>query len=70
MYVSFRQKFLKEQADGSRQTSEQLFKTAVLDYLTNAQSAEGKLKGIDLSQLTLRNAEESHVAFTVADQKD
>ena len=70
MYVSFREKFLKEQADGSRQTSEQLFKTAVLDYLTNAQSVEGKLKGIDLGQLTLRETEESHVAFTVNDQKD
>ena len=68
MYVSFRQKSLDErQADGSQTTSAQLYQTAVLDYLTHAQSVEGKLKGIDLSKFTLQEALDTHVVFTVGE---
>ena len=54
MYVTFREKFIKRpQAQDVEQegkfTIRELFKNVVVDYLLDAQNAEGKLEGIDLS---------------------
>ena len=71
MYVSFREKFLTKadqvQAEGNKQSSAELFQTAILDYLNNAQSVEKKLKGVDLSKITLVQALDSHVVITVGE---
>ena len=43
-----------------------LYQEVVLDYLKQMQAEENRLQGIDLDGLTLKQAFEDHVSFTVS----
>ena len=73
MYVSFREQFIaksEEEVKADKQTVRELYRIAVFDYLMSAQSFDGKLEGVNLTNVTLKQAFESHVVITVDDLKD
>ena len=60
MYVTFREEFLTKPGTISigddKKSPRDLYQDVVLPYLKNAQQAEGKLKGVDLSKITFKQA--------------
>ena len=72
MYVTFREKYVAKAGEKSteRKSARELFQTAVLDYLKNAKETENRLLDVDLREIKLKQASQSHIMIVVDTQND